>query len=168
MSKRRSRRRGTRAAFPALVLLAGGVLVIAVVFGSGGMATASFTTADAPRNSAVDVTSDELGAHALDVAPSVHINSTGPLVNVTNRLGQDVTITVGLRGDSGHIGDLVVDGSVVGNQTSFTLTEGTERKVEIEIPDDSSLTDEIVYFYVDASAPGIEVTAPDRSAPVNE
>ena len=116
----------------------------------------------------MDVTSDELGAHALDVAPSVYINSTNPLVNVTNRLGQDVTITVCLRGDSGHIGDLVVDGVAVGNETSFTLAEGAERTVKIQIPDDSALTDEIVYFSVDASAPGVEVTAPGRRAPVNE
>ncbi|QLG63212.1 hypothetical protein [Halorarum salinum] len=141
---------------------------MSVVMGSGGMATASFTTVDAPRNSAVDVTSDELGAHSLDVAQSVFINSTSSLVTVTNRLGRDVTITVGLRDDSEHIGDLVVDGTVVGNATSFTLTQGTERTVQIEIPDDASLTDETVYFYVDASAPGLEVTAPDRSAPVNE
>ncbi|QLG29872.1 hypothetical protein HUG10_19880 (plasmid) [Halorarum halophilum] len=132
------------------------------------MATASFTTADATRNSAVDVTSDELSAHSLDVASSVYINSTGPLVNVTNRLGQDVTITVALRSDSQHIGDLVVDGTVVGNATSFTLTKGATRTVDIEIPDDSSLSDETVYFSVDASAPGLEVTAPDRRASVNE
>lgn len=132
------------------------------------MATASFTTADASRNSAVDVTSDELSAHTLDVASSVRINSTGPLVNVTNRLGRDVTITVGLRGDSEHIGDLVVDGTVVGNDTSFTLAEGAVQTVEIEIPDDGSLTNETVYFYVDASASGLEVTAPDRSATVDE
>lgn len=167
MRKRRSRRRGTRATLPALILLAGGVLVIAVVFGSGGMATASFTVGDAGRSSAVNVTSDELGAHSLDVAPSVHVNSTDPLVNVTNRLGQDVTITVMLRDDSEHIGDLVVDGTEVGNETSFTLTEGTTRTVELEIPDDSSLSTETVYFHVNASASGLEVTAPDRSVPVD-
>lgn len=168
MRKRRSRRRGSKPTFPAVVALVVGVLAVFVVFGSGGMATASFTTADAPRTSAVDVTSDELGAHGLDVAAEVSTNSTSTLVNVTNRLGQDVTITVGLRDDSEHIGDLVVDGTVVGNETSFTLTEGAEQTVKIEIPDDTSLADETVYFYVDASASGLEVTAPDRSAPVNE
>ena len=168
MRKRGSRRRGSRTTFPALVTLACGVLVIAVVVGTGGMATASFTTAEASRGSAVDVTSDELGAHSLDVAPAVHINSTSPLVNVTNRLGQDVTITVQLRDDSTHIGNLVVDGTVVGNETSFTLGKGAVETVQLAVPDDGSLTDETVYFSVDASASGLEVTAPNRSAPVNE
>lgn len=168
MRGRRSRCRGTRITFPALVMLASGMLVLAGVFGAGGMATASFTAADAPRNATVDVTTDDVGVLTLDVAPAVHINSTDPLVNVTNRLSQDVTITVELRGDSEHIGDLVVDGTVVGNKTSFTLAEGGVQTVEIEIPDNSSLTDETVYFSVDASAPGLEVTAPGRSTPVNE
>lgn len=166
MTGRRSRRRGPRTTMPGLILLAGGIVIIAFVLGSGGMGTASFSTADTPRGSSVNVTTDELAAHSLDVAPAVHINATDPLVNVTNRLGQDVTVTVTLRSDSTHIGDLVVDGTNDGNETTFTLAEQNTKTVKIMIPDDTTLTSEVVYFHVSASAPGLEVSAPDRNTPV--
>lgn len=167
MTGRRSRRRGSRTTIPGLILLAGGIVLIAFVLGSGGMGTASFSTADAPRNSSANVVSDESAAHSLDVASTVHINATDPLVNVTNRLGQDVTVTVTLRSDSTHIGDLVVDGTNDGNETTFTLAKQNTKTVKIMIPDDTSLTTETVYLHVYASAPGLEVSAPDRNASVD-
>ncbi|WP_336024641.1 hypothetical protein [Halobellus salinisoli] len=142
--------------------------MIAFVLGSGGMGTASFSTSDTPRENVVNVTSDESAAHSLDVASAVHINATDPLVNVTNRLEEDVTVTVTLRSDSTQIGDLVVDGTNDGNETTFTLAEQNTQTVKIMIPDDTSLTTETVYFHVSATAPSLEVSAPDRNAPVNE
>lgn len=167
MSRRRSRRRGSSVTLPVLVLFASGVLLVAFVLGSGGMGAASFTAGDAARNSAVDVASDDEGALTLDIAPAVHTNSTEVLVNVTNRLGQDVTVTVALQDGSRDVGDLVVDGSNAGNSTTFSLAEGATQTVKIEIPDDSSLTDDTVYFSVDASGTGIEVTTTDNTTPVN-
>lgn len=167
MSGRYSRGRRSPRVLPWLLLVVGALLVTAAVVGSGGVGTASFDTAEADRGSTANVTGDEAGAHSLDVAAAVHVNSTEPLVNVTNHLGQQVTVTVTLREDSEHIGDLVVDGTVAGNSTSFTLSEGATQTVEIDIPDDSSLDTETVYFHANASGSGIEVTAPDRSAPVN-
>jgi len=164
---RRSRRRGGRPLFSALVLVVGIVLVVLATFGSAGIEAASFDTGQADRGGAVDVTDDESAAHALDAADAVSVNATEPLVNVTNRLGTDVTVTVSLRDNSTQIGDLVVDGTVEGNQTSFSLPAGSTRTVEIEIPDDDTLSTETVYFDVDASGEGIDVTAPDRRVPVN-
>jgi hypothetical protein len=152
---------------PWVSLVVGALLVTAAAGGSVGVKTASFDAAGADRGSTANVTSDDTGAHTLDVAAEVHINATEPLVNVTNRLGQEVTVTVTLRDDSEHIGDLVVDGAIVRNSTSFTLTERETKTVEIEIPDDSTLDNETVYFHVNASSSTIEVTAPDRSTSVN-
>lgn len=167
MKRRRSRRRGSSVTLPVLVLFASGVLLVAFVLGGGGMGAASFTAADASRNSAVNVASDDQGALTLDVAPAVHTNSTDSLVNVTNHLGQDVSVTVTLRDDSDHVGDLVVGESNVNNTTTFSLAAGETKTVKIEIPDDDSLTDETVYFAVDASGTGLEVTTADNSTPVN-
>ena len=167
MTGPRSRRRGPRTTPSGLLLLAGGIVLIAFVIGSGGMGTASFSTADVPRENVVNVVVDESAAHGLDVAPAVHINATDPLVNVTNQMGRDVTVTVTLRSDSTDIGDLVVDGTNEGNETTVTLAEQDTQTVNIRIPDDTSLTTETVYFRVSATAPGLEVTAPDRNAPVN-
>lgn len=167
MSGRRSRRRGSRSPIPALALVVGAVIIVAATFGSAGAGSASFDTAQVDRNGAVDVVDDVSAVHGLDTADAVHVNATEPLVNVTNRLDTDVTVTVTLRDDSTHIGDLVVDGTVVGNETSFALAAGATKAVEIEIPNDSTLDTETVYFHVNASGDGIEVTAPDRSVPVN-
>lgn len=167
MSRRYSRGGRSLSLLPWASLMVGALLVTAAVVGSGGVGTASFDVAESDRGSMANVTSDESGAHSLDVAQAVHINATESLVNVTNRLGQEVTVTVTLRDDSAHLGDLVIDGTVVGNSTSFTLTQGATQTVSIEIPDDSSLSTETVYFHANASGSDIEVTAPDRSAPVN-
>lgn len=162
----RSRRRGPRSRLPALVLVVGAVLVAAAVFGSAGMGTASFDTGRLDRGGAVNVTNDATAAHSLDVADSVSVNATEPLVNVTNRLGTDVTVTVALRDDSTHVGDLVVDDAVDGNQTSFDLAAGATQTVEIEIPD-GDLSTGTVYFHANASGGAVEVRAPDRSTQVN-
>ncbi|MBP1986008.1 hypothetical protein [Halolamina salifodinae] len=167
MSGRRSRRRGSDRTIPTLVLIAGVAIIVVAAFGSAGAGSASFDTAQVDRNGAVNVTDDASAAHALDTADAVHVNATEPLVNVTNRLGTDVTVTVGLRDDSTHIGDLVVGDTVAGNETSFGLAAGATQTVEIEIANDSTLSTETVYFHVNASGNGIEVTAPDRSVPVN-
>ena len=167
MSRRRSRRRGSGSPFPTLILIVGVATVVVAAFGGVGTGSASFDTAQVDRTGVVNVTDDVSAAHGLDSAGAVHVNATEPLVNVTNRLGTDVTATVALRDDSTHIGDLVVDGTVVGNETSFDLASGATQTVELEIPDDSDLSTETVYFHVNASGSAIEVTAPDRSVPVN-
>ncbi len=162
-----SRRRGLRVTSTGFALILSGLIVLSVVAGGGGLGAASFSTADAPRSNSVDVVSDQTAALSLDVASSVHINSTDPLVTVTNQMGKSGTVTVELRDDSTHIGDLVVDGTNEGNTTTFTLAETNSQTVDIMIENDTSLTSERVYFNVYGSASGLEVSAPDRNAEVN-
>lgn len=140
--------------------------MLLAVAGSGSIGAASFSTADTPRPGSVDVVSDQSAALSMDVEPSVRINSTDPLVTVTNHLAQSITVTVALRDDSKHIGDLVLDGTNAGNTTTFTLDSGTNQTVEISIGNDTSLTSERVYFTVSGSASGLEINAPDRNAEV--
>lgn len=150
----------TSAAYVWAVLLAGMVVV------GVSLPAASVSQGNVPREATVDVATDGNGALTLDVAQSVPVNDTSDLVDVTNRLGQDVTMTVTLRTDSEHVGDLVVDGVDRENETSFVLTRGSSQVVQVDVPDDSSLTDEVVYFHVTASAPGLTANALDREAKV--
>jgi len=161
MRRRRSRRRGSQTgAIAGLLTL---LLLIGFVAGMGGVQSVAFSTATADRGSSVNMTSDEAGAHSLDVAGSVHVNATEPLVNTTNRLGRSATVTVRLADNSTHTGDLVVDGVNQGNETSFSLSEGNTKRVEISVSDNSSLVGETVYFHVEVSDPGLSVSAPDRN-----
>lgn len=164
MRRRRSRRRSG----PPLARVVPVVLVAVVVVGLlvGPLASGATSAGAVGRGTGSNVTDDASGAHALDVAAAVHVNATDPLVNVTNRLGRTVTVTVELREDSTDVGDLVVDGTTRGNATSFTLSAGATETVELSIPDDSSLVGRTVYFHANASDPGLDVTATDRSAPV--
>lgn len=162
-----SRRRGSRVSHTGFALILSGLLVLLVVAGSGGLGAASFSTSDAPRSGSVDVVSDQTAALSLEVVSSVHINSTDPLVTVTNQMGQSITVTVELRDDSTHIGDLVLDGTRAGDTTTFTLAESNSQTVDISVENDTSLTSERVYFHVYGSAPGLEASAPDRNAEVN-
>lgn len=162
-----SRRRGSRGSHTGFALILSGLLVLLVAAGSGGLGTASFSTSDAPRSGSVDVVSDQTAALSLEVASSVHINSTDPLVTVTNQMGRSITVTVELRDDSTHIGDLVLDGTTEGDTTTFTLAETNSQTVDISVENDTSLTSERVYFHVYGSASGLEASAPDRNAEVN-
>jgi len=164
MSRRRTRRRGSGPwrALAVLVLLA----LAGFVAGAGGVDSAAFDSGHVARNTAVDVTIDETGIHALDTARAVHVDSTDPLVNVTNYLGQPVTVTVALRNDSTVIGDLVVGGVDENERASFSLGRDATETVSIRIANDSSLAGETVYFHANATATGLSVSAPDRSVPV--
>lgn len=164
MRRRRSRRRGRRAGRTVGLLAL--LLVMGFVAGAGGVHSAAFSTAAGDRASSVDVTTDDSGAHTLDTAGSVHVNSTEPMVNVTNRLGRSTTVTVSLADNSTHMGDIVVDGVNESDQASFSLSSGDTKRVKLDVPDDSSLVGETVYFHVNASDEGLEVSAPDRSVPI--
>lgn len=137
------------------------------VAGMGGAHSAAFSTATTDRAASANVTTDGSGAHTLDIAGSVHVNATDPMVNVTNQLGDSVTVTVTLTENSTGKGDLVVDGVNENDQASFSLSTGDTKRVELDVPDNSSLVGETVYFHVNASGGGIDVSAPDRSVPID-
>lgn len=132
----------------------------------GGFSATAFSTGDAARETTADVTTDGSGACSLDAAAAVHVNSTERLVTVTNHLGRPVSVTVTLRDDSTHLGDLVVDGTTAGDTASFDLPESESQRVDIDVPDDSSLDGETVFFHVEATDSGLDVAATDRSVPV--
>lgn len=141
------------------------VVVLAVAFGTGPAAMA-FTTGSVDRNSAVDVVSDSNAALGIDSAPAVHTNTTDPLVNVTNHLDRDATVTVELREHSVDHGDLVVNGHNEGDRVSLMLARAESVDVRIEVSDNSSLGGDSVRFDVHASATGLQVTSNNRSVPI--
>ena len=168
MSPRRNRRRSTGPRYPSTLLGILSVLLIAIVIiNYGAFSAGAFRNSTLSRTSSADVVSDADAIHGLNQARAVHINSTDPLVNVTNRFESSVTIMVSLRADSTSIGELVLDGSSTGSEAVFNLNSGETKTVSIAIPDNTSLAEETVYFSVDASAPGFTVTATDRHVPVN-
>ena len=160
MSRRRTRSRATRRRWLLGLLLVTGAAVY------GGFSASAFSTGDVDRTAAADVTTDDSGACSIDAATAVHANSTERLVAVTNHLGRPVSVTVTLRDDSTHIGELVVDGSHTGDTASFDLSMGETQSVDIDVPDDDSLVGEEAFFHVEATDSGLDVAATDRSVPV--
>lgn len=121
---------------------------------------ASFTLADHPRVAGSDVVTDVDGTLGLDVAASVTANRIERLVDVENRLGTAVTVTVTVTNTDRH--DLYVDGTNHGTQATFTLADGAIQRVDVEAHASVGSVD----FDVSASAVGLSVTATGRSASV--
>lgn len=166
MPGRRTRRRsraGSGTSWTAVVLF----LVVLGGIAHGGSidpVTSAFTSGETSTSGSMEVTVDERGIHALDPSAGVPTGSTAPLVNVTNRLGRDVRVTVAVR--NGSAGRLVVDGIDRGDSVTFPLREGVTRQIRILVPDDDSLVGTSVRFDVVARAPGLTASAPNRSVPV--
>lgn len=156
--RRRSRRGPSRSTLTCLCLA---FAILALTFG-GGLEATAFTTGSVDRKSAVDVVSDSDGALQIETADDVRINSTSPLVNTTNHLGQPITLTITLRSETADQGDLVIDGVNYGDRVSLSLTRSETATVDVSIPNDESLVGTDVRFDVRASASGIQVSAPDR------
>lgn len=155
MSRRGRSRRQSRAPSVAVILAL-------LLVGSLAVPAGSFTTSSVSRGSSLDVVSDPEGSHALDTAASVTVGQTNRLVNVTNNLGTDVTVTVRLRSDSTGKGDLVVDGVEEGDEASFALAADGSQSVDINVTSDQTLDGERIYFHVNASNSGLTVESPDR------
>lgn len=141
-------------------------LVGLLVVSGGGLPTSGVDTADIPRDAGVNVTTDDSAAHTLVLADNVSVNSTEQLVTITNRVTRDVTVSVTLRSDSTHIGDLVVDGTASGDAVSLTLLAGAQESVDLAVADDSTLAGETVHLHVTADASAIAVNASNRAVPV--
>lgn len=140
-------------------------LVVALA-GWQGVVASGYTSGDATRGSTAAVVEDDVGAHGLALNDSVRVNATDRLVTVTNDLGREVTVVVDLDPDSQDVGELVVDGSSTGDTATFVLPAGDSKRVNIDVPDDSSLDGRDVVFDVTADDPGLWVNASNRSVPV--
>lgn len=160
--RRRSRSRRSR--YPLWVAVAVAISILAAA--GGGVEAGAFSTAGVDRSSSIDVASDSAGALGVDAAPSVRVNSTEPLVNLSNRLGRTVTVTVELRSASADRGDLVANGLNEGDRASTTLGRGESVQIDVSVPDDGSLVGESIRFDVRGSAAGLRVSANDRSVPI--
>ena len=161
--RRRSRSRGPRRTYWIAVVVAMSIVAAAA---GGGVEAGAFSTAGVDRPASIDVTSDPAGVLGVDVATSVRVNATDPLVNLTNRLGRPATVTVELRSASADRGDLVVNGRNEGDRVSMTLDRGESVRIDASVPDNSSLVGESIRFDVRGSATGLRVSANDRSVPI--
>jgi hypothetical protein len=112
-----------------------------------------------------DVVTDDSGAVGLDVAGTVTQNETGRLVNVTDQVQGDISVTVALRENSTGEGDLVVDGTVVGNETSVSLIPGEERRIDVSVGGNATGD---IDFDVTASGAGTTFEGLNRSTTIEE
>lgn len=167
MSRRRRRRAGSSGPrlIPSSLVVAIVAVGLALTFGPGvGLPAAGFDTGSADRRSAAPLAADGDAVLSLDIAAGVDAGETDPLVNVTNRLGRDATVTVSLADGSRDVGSLVVDGTAVGNETSLLLAQGATEQVSLAADADTS--GRTVSFHVNASDGGLSATAADRSTEV--
>lgn len=151
-------RRGRRS--PGGRRLASVAAVLALGLLASAVPAASFTLGHHPRPAGSDVVADVDGTAGLDVAASVRAKQIERLVDVTNRLGVSVTVTVTVTNNDRH--DLYVAGTNHGTQATFALADGATQSVDVE----ADPTVESVVFDVSATAPGLSVTAAGRTAAV--
>lgn len=159
MSRRRDQ---TRSPYTTTIIVLLTVAIILAAFGYGPTRSASISTENLPRAGSINVVNDTQATTGVAVAEVVHINSTERLANVTNRVGRDATVTIRLRGDSTHLGNLVIAGKNQGNATTFALGHGRTQAVDITILDDESFRGETVYFDIDVSASGFNAAVHGR------
>jgi hypothetical protein len=116
------------------------------------------------RDAPADVVPDEDGVHALEKPASVDCFSVEPLVNITNRLGKDITDEVSLRPSSKSDADLYVGGTNVGDTATVSTPDGSTSQVSVYVTDCN--TD--VAFDVNATGKGILVRNPNRTVLLND
>ncbi|WP_248896983.1 hypothetical protein [Haloplanus halobius] len=160
----RSRRRGKarRRVGSTLALLA----IVAVMAWGPMFPAAGFTSMSADRQPSLEVTEDSNSVMALDTATSVASGTTSTLTNTTNNFGQTMQVTVSLREASQDDADLVVNG-VQGDSVTFEQQPGTTETVDVNVQNESTLTDTAIYFDTSATATGISARAENRTVPIN-
>lgn len=112
------------------------VILAALLAGTAfAVPAASFTSANTPRDVAVDVVKDSGGVVELDKAQTVQKNSEDRLVTVTNNFDTDREFRVSLVENDGDLYyDTDGDGTRenVGTSVTFMLTPGTSTDVYVE------------------------------------
>lgn len=161
MSRRRPRARSART-IPT-------VLVIAMLlFGVSVLPATSYSTAAVDRGASMGVADDPDAALGLVIADNVSIDTREQLVTVTNRLGEDVTVTVSLADGSTSKGTLAVDGGETGDTVSFALATGASQQVDVDVANESAYVGDSLVFHVQADGTTIDATADDRQTEITE
>lgn len=160
----RQRRRGSRR-LPLALIVAVSLALWAAFAGGAGIHAGALSTGAADRSSSVAVSADSESVHGIDAAGAVHVNTTQPLVNVTNRMGRPVTVTISLQPESTDIGDLVLGGTHA-DSIDVALAAGDTVTVDLAVRDDATLVGRTVHFDVNAAASGLSVAATNRTVPV--
>ncbi len=155
----RSRRRRTVRRSLTAVLLAGVVVSVAV----SAVPASSYSTGTAQRGSSVAVASDETAVVGLDVATSVKKGGVHPLVNVTNRMGVPLTVTVTLTNP--NTGELYYDGTKRGSSATFTLGAAGTPTAQVAVK--VSKKPDVIAFDVTAESNGASVRAANRRVNVS-
>lgn len=143
------------------------LIVIAVVIAVIAPSAAGAVTGRAGRQASVDVVSDIDGVQGLNVTSELESGSENCLVEVTNHLGQEVTVTVALHDDSTQYGTLNVSlpGAVKeGDTVEFALSNGDTQAVKMNV--NSGTAGNTTNFHVNSSATGIYAETLNRSAPI--
>lgn len=167
MSRDRSRRRSRGRGRGRTGLGSTALVVALVVFVASGVPGLAVTQGAVDRNSAVDVVDDLDGAQKLNVASELQEGSESCLVEITNNLGQDVTVTVTLAENSKVYGNLNVslaDSVLSGDSVEFDLAVGDTQTVKMEA--NSGTAGNTTYFHVSSTGTGIYAETRDRSAPI--
>lgn len=123
--RKRSGRSGRKFGAKSLVV----AVAVLVVFMSFFVSTGAFSAADASRLSKIGAASDSNAQLGLWVNTSVQNCQRQDLVEVTNDLEEDLTVTVSLN--DGSIGTLYAD-SDSGDSVSFPLPIGNVQMVELD------------------------------------
>jgi hypothetical protein len=139
------------------------VLLVSTV----GPPSGAFDTGTVDRSSAIGVVGDPDGVQQLDVTTALASGSENCLVEVTNRFGQDVTVTVSLHEDSTTYGTLNVSAggeTVSGDTVEFDLPAGTTQTVDMNV--ETGTAGNTTVFDVTAAGDGLDASTPNRQAPI--
>lgn len=142
------------------------VLVAGLLVGPGPVGLEAFSTGGVDRQGSLTTVGDGAGGATLDPYHGMQSGEQCKLVDVTNSLGTDLSVTVSLRSDSTGYGNLTIGNGDEGDDVTFSLGVGATQRVDIQLA--TNLDDGTkVYFHVNATSAPVEFTGTDRYSTVN-
>lgn len=154
-----TRRRGGETGVQAVLLGVAIVLALAAT----APPSESFTTANYDRHEVIDVVQDSQGVLGLEKSATVTRNTNDSLLNLTNRVGRDVTVTVALQDPTQGTLRVDTDGDGTyeqeGGSVTFSLLDGARQRVDLDSGENPNT---VIPYDVSSTAPGVSVTAPGR------
>ncbi|MGZ0748543.1 hypothetical protein [Haloparvum sp. AD34] len=157
---RRDRGGGSTLSLIAVVLAAG------LLVGPGPVAVEAFSTGGVDRQGSLTTVGDGSGGATLDPYHGMQSGEQCKLVDVTNSLGTDLSVTVSLRSDSTGYGNLTIGNGDEGDEVTFSVGVGATQRVDIQLA--TNLDDGTkVFFHVNATSAPVEFAGTDRYSTVN-